>query len=617
MVYALDEYRQANRLKAAWKKYLGPPAKTNNETETPAETNNKTDLNPEEDNSKGDKGSVSDGSAPPKFFELDIGTAFFVLMGGFRIENKELVTEEEEEDGKIRKDRKNKEKEEEKEEGKLRSLIRRNKKYRGGDDVYNRLILTPQGFIEYTKAHRIVPGTFDQRDLLDKGKGTFVAKTLAAIQAIWLILQSLARWAAGLPLTLLEIHVLIQIVCTIMIFYCWWHKPLDVGVPTTINLKSKEYGKKRKAEAEKARGEAGGGEAGAKAGADAQAEAQAQGCAGTQSPLRKSYPGGLGTPEPPCSPASTSSRAHTYVGETPHSRPTSLSPVRSNTRASRLTGNSTLFEDAISDVGSNALTAENTNRRVGNTDQPMANDSIDNKSDPLANRDSFYKDAVELRVKTAAQIANDWVGVTAKACLDVSSHVRPVYQDDPSNSRPVYKTAFKATMILVNGFLMVLTASLHLGAWNSTFPSPTELWLWRVSCFSMIGFPIWIVAVVCFNDYDRDMFDILWRTHLRDKQHPVGPTPSAWRQIKNAIKKHSLTQEDQKKYEKDQKLISELEPRKVRMVLHCVLLGSCVIAIFFYFVASSFITLESFVSVRWLTDEHFKVPKWSNFIPHL
>lgn len=34
----------------------------------------------------------------------------------------------------------------------------------------------------------------------------------------------------------LEIHVLIQVACTLIIYACWWNKPLDVNEPITIDI---------------------------------------------------------------------------------------------------------------------------------------------------------------------------------------------------------------------------------------------------------------------------------------------------------------------------------------------------------------------------------------------
>lgn len=54
--------------------------------------------------------------------------------------------------------------------------------------------------------------------------------------ALWLIVQSTARFISNMPITLLEIHVLIQVVCTSFIYWWWWYKPLDVNEPVEITL---------------------------------------------------------------------------------------------------------------------------------------------------------------------------------------------------------------------------------------------------------------------------------------------------------------------------------------------------------------------------------------------
>ncbi|KAI5845890.1 hypothetical protein DFP73DRAFT_405531 [Morchella snyderi] len=605
MIYAFDEYRQAQKLQAEWKKYTGPKSKSADKVT--ASKSQQHDFNSQ------DVGHTEPDPNAEKCFKLHIGTAFFVLMGGFRVD----VDNWEEEEGERRKEP-------------------RKPKPLGGEEVYHRPILTPHGFVEYIKTGRITSETFNQRDVLDKGKGSHIAKIFAAIQAVWLILQSLARWAAGLPLTILEIHVLIQIFCTSVIFVCWFRKPLDIGVPTTIRLNDPSgphYKEKAGAESE----------------TEAQGQGQGQGGAGAQSPSQKYHRELIPTPEPPSSPGSTISRAHTYSGEMLHCHSTSPFMMRSDTRTSRRTGNSTLFETA-SEADSNAP-----GRPEKNTDQSAEQGTTAPDLDRVANRNSLYKEAAEMPLKTAAQIATEWVAVTAKAFLDVATHTRPVHSynkgtdvqqlgapdfttssipEKPKTSRGEEYSKTRAWMVTVHGFLVVVVASLHLSAWHSQFPTGTEQWLWRVSCFAMVGFPAWIVAVVRFSGYDGDMFDILWRTHLQKKEARGNFIKFAWLEIHQTIRKRSLSVDDQKKYtesraeiraesraesraENPSLLLSQLKPRKAKMALHYIMLWSCIISIVLYFVASSYITLESFVSVRWLRDEHFQSPKWSNFIPHL
>lgn len=65
----------------------------------------------------------------------------------------------------------------------------------------------------------------------EKSKADNVAKTLAILQAGWLVFQCIARAAIHLPLTLLEINTLAHVVCTFIIYFLWWSKPLDIEDP--------------------------------------------------------------------------------------------------------------------------------------------------------------------------------------------------------------------------------------------------------------------------------------------------------------------------------------------------------------------------------------------------
>ncbi|KAJ0422724.1 hypothetical protein BJY00DRAFT_322306 [Aspergillus carlsbadensis] len=57
---------------------------------------------------------------------------------------------------------------------------------------------------------------FSQRNISDKGKADSVAKALLCIQIAWMCLQCLGRTLDGLPVTLLEGHLLIQILFATM-----------------------------------------------------------------------------------------------------------------------------------------------------------------------------------------------------------------------------------------------------------------------------------------------------------------------------------------------------------------------------------------------------------------
>jgi hypothetical protein len=96
--------------------------------------------------------------------------------------------------------------------------------------------------VEYGVINRcITDGTLDEaafsrRNISDKGKADSVAKALLFVQIVWMCLQCLGRTLNGLPVTLLEGHLLIQILFAIVVHMCWWHKPLDVSEPLRLPL---------------------------------------------------------------------------------------------------------------------------------------------------------------------------------------------------------------------------------------------------------------------------------------------------------------------------------------------------------------------------------------------
>lgn len=75
---------------------------------------------------------------------------------------------------------------------------------------------------------------FDRRNIEDKGKADRISKAVVCVQILWMVVQCVGRKVAGLPVTLLELHVLTQIPFAMVAYFCWWNKPLDVGVPIAL-----------------------------------------------------------------------------------------------------------------------------------------------------------------------------------------------------------------------------------------------------------------------------------------------------------------------------------------------------------------------------------------------
>jgi hypothetical protein len=71
-------------------------------------------------------------------------------------------------------------------------------------------------------------------EISDKSKADGLAKCLVCLQASWMLLQSLGRLIAGLPITLLEINTVGHCLCVLIIYLVWWNKPLHVLEPITL-----------------------------------------------------------------------------------------------------------------------------------------------------------------------------------------------------------------------------------------------------------------------------------------------------------------------------------------------------------------------------------------------
>jgi hypothetical protein len=95
-----------------------------------------------------------------------------------------------------------------------------------------RLILTANGVALLAHCGHIPNITLD--DIKDKNKADGLAKLLVCVQAGWMIVQVISRAASGLPSTLLEVHVVAHVVCALIMYVLWWHKPRQVESPTTL-----------------------------------------------------------------------------------------------------------------------------------------------------------------------------------------------------------------------------------------------------------------------------------------------------------------------------------------------------------------------------------------------
>lgn len=97
---------------------------------------------------------------------------------------------------------------------------------------YRRLTLTARGLALLAECGHVPE--ISAHEIRDKNKADGLAKLLVCIQAGWMIVQVTSRSATGLATTLLEVHTVAHVVCALVMYVIWWHKPRQVVSPTLL-----------------------------------------------------------------------------------------------------------------------------------------------------------------------------------------------------------------------------------------------------------------------------------------------------------------------------------------------------------------------------------------------
>ncbi|KAJ7073039.1 hypothetical protein C8F01DRAFT_1362255 [Mycena amicta] len=98
-------------------------------------------------------------------------------------------------------------------------------------DEIEQLTLTPEGLLFLAqRAPEFLP-RISEEDIQDKSKADGLAKLLVAVQAAWFVLQSVARWAQHLPISLLEITTGAHALYTLFTYLLWAKKTLEYLSP--------------------------------------------------------------------------------------------------------------------------------------------------------------------------------------------------------------------------------------------------------------------------------------------------------------------------------------------------------------------------------------------------
>ena len=102
-------------------------------------------------------------------------------------------------------------------------------------DTWTRSTVTPEGLLFLARNGEFVDISDDF--IRDKSKADLLAKGLACLQILWVVGQAIERKIAGYPITLLEIHTLVHVVCAVCMYILWLYKPLNVRDPTVVNAR--------------------------------------------------------------------------------------------------------------------------------------------------------------------------------------------------------------------------------------------------------------------------------------------------------------------------------------------------------------------------------------------
>ena len=97
-------------------------------------------------------------------------------------------------------------------------------------------VLSPERFSELLTAGKIEFPTITVEEIEDRSKADGLTKTIALGQTLWFVAQCLARTAQHLDLTLVELLTLSLALLNGMMYFLWWHKPLDVRCPVRVYL---------------------------------------------------------------------------------------------------------------------------------------------------------------------------------------------------------------------------------------------------------------------------------------------------------------------------------------------------------------------------------------------
>ena len=401
--------------------------------------------------------------------------------------------------------------------------------------------------------------------LNDKSKSDGLSKFIACLQASWLIVQVIGRLISHLQVTLLEVNTLGHVLCTVVIYIIWWHKPRMVQEPIVLRgdwvgpLCAYMYMSSRISRQSRLK-----------------TRALLNPVIKPELSLVAFFPG------KPC----------THPG-------TVLKKCR-NPIVSRVSEevSPTRLENHTPTVETHSLKNDPANSEDQSTPggcfgpRPVSLDTNSNGDHKNfrsleCSDESFELDSSQqLHWASAAEAVQKYPAIRKRFSefqLESTSGTSTTYLEETHPEELVEEQCsnWSTNGLLPGNYGLVMGIALwsasmafggmHAGAWYSYFPSQTEAWLWRVSAVYIIWCGlIWMLINLVAQMWKP--FDDYWN-RTRSPQPPFA--------------------------------------RSRILVVICIICGTL------YSFARMFLVIEAFISVRKLPVSAYQTPDWTQIIPHL
>lgn len=170
-----------------------------------------------------------------------------------------------------------------------------------------------------------------------------------------------------------------------------------------------------------------------------------------------------------------------------------------------------------------------------------------------------------------------------------------------------------------------LNGACHAAAWNTLFPNAVEGWMWRMASLGICVAPFIIAVLFRIGKFRRRIRRVIWESRFISKpplEHTVEVASKAWKQVLAVGRGED---EDYVNEDDEEQGHREVEVREKKhlagpflvKLLRFFMCFVCWNFYCFYILCITFITLESFISVRSLAKKAYSTPSWNGFVPHI